>query len=131
MRKRRKSYKPSLLDLTPMIDVLFLLIIFFMTSSTLVEQQAIPLEVPKSVTGQQKAPEPLVISIKKDGSYYVNNDSVNLDQLSRQLQRAVSQEGLKSVLIRGDKLVPYDNIIQVFDRVKLANVDQIELETER
>jgi biopolymer transport protein ExbD len=99
------------INMTPMIDVVFLLIIFFLVSSHLAKQEnSIKLDLPKAVSAlDDGAPRAtFVVNVLADGDWQVGGRLLSRDELSVALQQRVRQEGDKLRLkIRTDRLVPY------------------------
>ena len=77
--KARRSR--AVINITPLIDVLFILIIFFMVSSTFLEQPAIQLELPEAETAEATQLKDIVSTIGKDGSLFLNNQAINVKEL--------------------------------------------------
>jgi len=113
------------LNLTPMIDVVFLLIIFFMVGTKFTElERKIGLEVPGVVDkgALSAAPERKVINIYRDGRITLDRREVDLDELTRQLADARSQYADLGVLIRGDKEGQFQRVASVLNACRQAGV---------
>ena len=119
-----------MLDMTPLVDVIFQLLIFFLLTSNYVEQgssssasTSVPVELPESsLSSSDQMPEEFVISIDDGGGIYVRDQSVNLDELATQLLRAAQANPNTIVLIRGDQRVPYGRIGQVMAVVRASGL---------
>ncbi|MCP4869876.1 MAG: biopolymer transporter ExbD [Proteobacteria bacterium] len=110
-RKRR----PLILELTPLIDVVFLLLIFFMVSTTFVnEPSALEVDLPMS-----SAPDMIVegedigITMTDDGRVFVDGEGVTMEQLRGELRRIAQQAPTTQVVLRGDKGLEYQRLIDV------------------
>jgi len=117
--------------MTPMIDIVFLLIIFFMVSSTLVKTRGIKVKVPKSVNADAESQDLIIISIKKNGTIYLNDKRTTIAKLGRELKKATIALKQDVVIIKGDKSIPYLDMIRVIDAAKMAGVEKISLATAR
>mgnify|MGYP003594464135 FL=1 len=113
---------------TSMSDLVFLLLIFFMLTSTMVSPNAINLMLPKSDSGKQLASKTIEVYINKDLQYFVNpngsnKDAVPYDQLLPALQQAASQDksGMRSIVLRADKTVPIENVVALMDVLNKLN----------
>jgi biopolymer transport protein ExbD len=133
MNFRRALVKktPTVMDITPLVDVVFQLLIFFLLTSTYAQQQAtadqqtasIPVELPESsLTASQKAPEELVISLDSSGLVYLADQQVSLEELSIQLASIAQQNPNTIVLLRGDQNVPYGKIGQVMSIIRASGL---------
>lgn len=116
------------LNLTPMIDIVFLLIIFFMVGTKFSElERNIGLQVPEvNDTGTlTAAPEKRVINIYHDGQLTLDRDDVTLEELSSRLTAARAQYADLGVLIRGDATSPFQNVAEVLNACKQAGIAEM------
>lgn len=113
------------LTLAPMIDVVFLLLIFFMVSTTFVTRPGLKLDLPESRSTTETATERWVISIDKTGQLYLNEEEIRLESLSTELQ-----SNPKPVLVRADETVSHGIVVTILDSVKSAGIDSVNLSTE-
>ena len=131
MKFRRRFNIKSGIDLTPMIDIVFNLLIFFMVGSTIVETPQIEISLPKSssAVGAEKN-ENIVISISKDGQKYINGYLV--EDLDANLADLAKTEGEleKPVEIRSDEDVRTQILISVIDSVKNAGFTRLSIATD-
>ena len=107
MRIRRKSENDeTIINITSLLDVMFILIIFFLATSTLQrEEHDIKVNLPsRSESGSLSAvSKTLVINVRKDGSYYLQNTVKNLEEMKKLVEDAAQQNPQQKVLIRGDR----------------------------
>jgi biopolymer transport protein ExbD len=127
--KTHLDEQPSL-NLTPMIDIVFLLIIFFMVGTKFSElERKIGLQVPE-VTDHgalTAAPERKVINVYRDGRIELDQQLVSLEVLRDTLARARSQYADLGVLVRGDGNGPYKNVATVLNTCTQAGVRDLNL----
>ena len=123
-----KKRPPTLLDMTPLVDVVFQLLIFFLLTSTYVQQSdmstsSVPVELPESsLTAQQKPPDELVISIDEQGNVFVGDEQVGLDELAARLVKVAQNKPDTIILVRGDQRVPYGRVGQVMSIVRASGL---------
>ncbi|PCG19081.1 biopolymer transporter ExbD [Brachyspira sp. G79] len=131
MKFRRRFNIKSGIDLTPMIDIVFNLLIFFMVGTTIIETPQIEISLPKSTSavGAEKN-ETIIISISKDGKQYINGYEV--ENLDNNLKELANTEGEleKPVEIRSDEDVRTQVLISVIDSVKNAGFTRLSIATE-
>lgn len=134
MAVRRPSSEDITINLTPMIDVVFLLVIFFMVGSKFSEAESrIKVNVPsvaemRSIT---RAPDERIVAVALDGSVTLDGAPVTLPQLTDTLRRQhANYPGLK-VALRGDANGSYQQAIEVLQAIRVSGVDQIGLSTQR
>lgn len=129
VRPRKSSLS---LDMAPLIDIVFQLLIFFMLSSSFLAP-SFKLNLPKAVTQDTREQERIVISVEKNGSIYVNSKEVELESLKFELTPRLEKDPKKSVHFRGDREIPYSRFVEITDLARQAGAKQINIihETER
>jgi len=118
------------LNMTPIVDVVFNLLIFFLLGSTyLHEEQELELRLPKvsSAAPLTEAPEEITINVLPDGRIDVAGQQLSLDLLRDRLRRAREQYPDQVVLIRGDGEVRYERVAQVVAACREANITKLDL----
>ena len=104
------------INLTPMIDVVFLLIIFFMVATTFVrEEKEIDLDLPEAASASplENLPDEVVINIMRTGQIKVAGRVVSEEALGRYLEEARARNPRQSVIIRGDRGTRYEHVVRV------------------
>jgi biopolymer transport protein ExbD len=121
------------LNLTSMIDVLMLLIIFFMVGTKFIEnERQIELKLPQ-VQGQgaiTAAPEKKVVNVYQDGEITLNHKSVTIEQLTAQLAAARSQYRALGVMVRGDGAASFQSVAKVLNACKQAGIADLAIAVE-
>ncbi len=116
------------LNLTPMIDIVFLLIIFFMVGTKFTElERNISLQVPEvSEAGPQTAaPRRRVINVFGDGSVLLDRQTVTLEELTAELSVARGEYKDLGVIVRGDAETPFQNVAQVLGACRAAHISEM------
>ena len=112
------------LNLTPMIDVLFLLIIFFMVGTRFTDgERKIKLQVPtvgQAASSSVALPQKRVVHVFRDGRILLDDHPVTLDQLTNQLKETCTQQPMTSVAVRGDAQGSFQNVASVLGACKAA-----------
>jgi len=125
--KTHLDERPTL-NLTPMIDIVFLLIIFFMVGTKFTElERKIGLRVPQvAETGAlTAAPERKVVNVYRDGGITLDRKPVTLDQLTQRLAAARAQYSDLGVLVRGDANGRFQRVAEVLNACKQADVREL------
>ncbi|RJP22380.1 MAG: biopolymer transporter ExbD [Candidatus Abyssobacteria bacterium SURF_5] len=122
VRERRRK-KPAI-NITSLIDVMFLLLIFFMVSTTFAEHPGIKLELPKAKTGEPNTLDPLVLTLTKAGDMFLNDVAVDEEQLRVRLKSASNRPDA-SLVLRADKDVPYGFVIHAMDISRQCGIRRI------
>ena len=115
----KKQKKRNLaINITPLIDVIFLLLIFFMVSSTFVEQPGIELTLPQAKTSSVKRAEETIITLDKDGNIYFNADKIDPNQLYNKLSELQLKKEKKPLVLQADENVAYKTVVFVMDTAR-------------
>ncbi len=112
--------EPLEVNITPLIDVVFLLLIFFMVSTTFDKESRIKVELPQSATQDEKVEEKdvLTITIDVSGRFYVNDREVintEIGTLKAAMAKAAAERTDLPVIIKADAKTPYQSVITVMD----------------
>jgi len=123
MKTRRFSRDRVELELTPLIDVLFMLLVFFVLTATFMNGQ-IPVDLP-SGHGAKPPGDPLILSIDAEGKCIVQGKEVSPDEAVDMAGKAVSCG--RTVIIAGDRSASYGGITTFLDRLRSAGVESVGL----
>ena len=131
MRFQRRLSPQSKVDLIPMIDVVFQLVVFFMVSSTFNMTPAITLNLPSATTADVVSVTNLTITIQSADEIYLNQEPHDLASLSRRLEAYTREdrEEIQSVMVQADAEVSYRVMIQVLDILRESGFYGISLKT--
>ena len=133
MKKRRSSRFDSGVDIpvTPLIDIVFLLLIYFLLTSHFIKHQAIRVDLPKSKLKAQKIKkEILSVTVTREGKIYLNGSEVPKGDLLARLTR-FWKEGRREVIIEADRESRVQLLVDVMDAVKRAGFEKIMLKTKQ
>jgi biopolymer transport protein ExbD len=117
--------------MTPLIDMVFLTLIFFMVNATLSINPAIRIDLPRARTSLGALSEEIVVSVKADGGLYIGERLVSVEDFSLELRREMARVGKRSILLQGERTISYESLMEVMDQAKLAGVGRISLATTR
>jgi len=124
MRGARRK-RSLILNVTSLIDVLFLLLIFFMISTTFLSAPAIKLELPEAEHAETVRQAPLVVHIDREGRVYLNDEPMEVALLGEALRRRMAGDPEKSVVLKADSRVVHGKVIAVLDIMKGAGVRKL------
>jgi biopolymer transport protein ExbD len=117
------------LEMAPLIDVVFLLLIFFMLTTTFMVQEAVELQIPQAETGATADPSALVIVLSRQ-DLLLNGEPVTLDGLRSALIEPLRAEPDRSVVLKTDAEMAVQRILEVMDSVRSAGGRNVALATE-
>jgi biopolymer transport protein ExbD len=134
MRFRKENAKKigfgSAVDLTPVVDTVFNLLIFFALSLNFAATSGgINVKLPKAGSAEPVKAEQLTINLTKDGKLYLNDKVITLERLSETLEKNQDKESL--VIIRADSLVPHGRVVEVMDTVKTKGFSRLAIAVEQ
>jgi len=126
----KKRTRPTI-HLTALIDIVFLLLIFFLLASSFVEQAGVAIIVPEIESeGAGLLPE-IIVQIDQNGSILIDETTVNQRQLTTILKLRIKSLAKDTVVIQADRRVQYDTVVEVIDAAKLAGAKNLILVTKR
>lgn len=125
MKFREKRITKSIINLTPMVDMLFLILLFFLVTSSFIEQPNIKLELPSTRYASTSKVEERVLTISEDGKLFFQNKPVERKDLITVLKNAFLKQDDKTLVLRADKNVSYGAVIDIMDAAKGAGLRRI------
>ena len=116
------------INLTPMIDIVFLLLIFFLAATTFArEEVSMDLRLPEAASGtESNATTPLIVQLFADGRMTFDGREVNFEALKQKLMAAGARDRKRSVLVRGDKVAQFGMGLQILDACRLAKLGKVD-----
>ncbi|MDD5165931.1 MAG: biopolymer transporter ExbD [Candidatus Omnitrophica bacterium] len=115
------------IDIAPLIDTVFLLLIFFMLTSNFVIQPAIKVNLPKAVTSEIVQYENIEITVDSDNVTYFNGQVITTQELKNLLKQASGRN--QTILIKSDKRASLGRVMEIWDAARDLNVAQISIAT--
>jgi biopolymer transport protein TolR len=132
-RRRRRNPVMSEINVTPMVDVMLVLLIIFMVSAPLLTV-GVPIDLPQTQASSldQADKEPLAISVNTKGEVFLQNTEIKLDELVPKLKAITAARGGgdERIYVRGDKSVDYGTVMKVMGRLSAAGFRKVALVTE-
>jgi len=120
-------------NLTPLIDVVFLLLIFFMVSTTFDRHAKLKVELPEaSAKTEQQLEDPVVLSIDVKGNYFVNDRQVvntQLETLKTALQKTIADKKDVSLVLRADAKTPHQSVVRAMDAAAQLGLTRLSIAT--
>ena len=117
----------ALINVTSLIDVMFLLLIFFMVTSTFKNQPAIDLTLPRSSTAQETLLTPAVIYLTREGKLFLDNVSIDQDELGVRLRRQQAATGEDQIVLRADEQAEHGAVVALIDLIKESGYRRVSL----
>ena len=132
MRRRpRKQSLPPQLMLSPMIDMIFLLLVFFIVSTMYMSEiKTIPIRLPVAQNSETVSKSNFAVTVKKDGVLYLEDNKIEMKQLVANAAAESKRDAAFSVIIRADGEANYKTVIKMMDELKGAGVTRFGLATD-
>jgi biopolymer transport protein ExbD len=129
MRLERRLSEEGGLILTPLIDMIFLVVIFFMLNTTLSINPAISVDLPAAYTSQAVVEREVVVTLASSSELYIGATPVTLDRFAAELKKEMVRLGTDKMILQADETLAYRDLIEVMDRARLTGVESIALVT--
>jgi len=127
---RGRYRQMSEINVTPMVDVMLVLLIVFMVTAPLLTV-GVPVDLPKTAASAlNESTEPLVVSIDKEGLVYLQETEIELGQLAPRLAAVVESKADTRVYVRGDAAIDYGRVMQIMGTLRRAGFERIALVAE-
>jgi biopolymer transport protein ExbD len=131
MKVNFHTKKKIRIEMIPLIDIVFLLLVFFIYAMlSMAVHHALPVLLPTSTTAKIDKEVLLSVTVKSDGSLYVNKEKIAFNDLTSVLkERAATNENV-GILLFADRSLSYQNLFRVLDQIKMAGITKISLQAE-
>ena len=120
------------IEMLPLIDIVFLLLVFFIYAMlSMAVHRGLPIVLPKSSTVDMEKQLILSITVKINGDTFLDKRKISLSDLTGTLQEKVRNESQTGVLLFADQNLPYQKLFHVLDRIRKAGISKISLQAEK
>ena len=117
------------IDLSPLLDVVFILLIFFIVTTVFVRETGIEVDKPQAVSTEQLQRNVILIAISNNREVVYDNTNIGVSGVRSTVSQLL-RKGEKAVVVQADKQVPTELLVKVIDQAKLAGASQVNLATE-
>jgi biopolymer transport protein ExbD len=119
------------INVTPMVDVVLVLLVIMMVSATYIVQQSLKVELPKTATSDEAASSPAAVTITRDGSFFYGATPVNEAQLVADLRSAVQANPDVNLIVTADERSFHGSVVHVIDLAKVEGVTKFAINVDR
>ena len=131
MRYRNTQQEETAVDISPLIDMVFILLIFFMVTTTFVKDMKLDLERPSASSGAAASTKAIRVFIDQYGDIYVDNQPLRIYSLQGKLRDMLRSSTEKSILVVTDENVTAKLVLEVVDQTRLAGATDVGVATEQ
>ncbi|MYL24491.1 biopolymer transporter ExbD [Halomonas alkaliantarctica] len=132
MRRRRSmesTAESTEVNLTPMLDVVFIMLIFFIVTTSFIKESGVEIERPESSAATPRPDAQVLVAVTPEGAVWVDGNPVDLHRVGQTVADMVTDEG--SVVIQADRDATTGVLIEVMDRLRSAGVEQVAVAASR
>ena len=126
MRLPNEPDRPPQINIVPMIDVIFAILVYFIVSSLfLTRSEGLPVNLPQATTVQLQKTKQITVSLDQKGTLVVDNQPTQLTQLKSKVENLIKSEQTTVVVIKADKIVSHGQVVDVLDQ--LRQIPQVQI----
>jgi biopolymer transport protein ExbD len=129
MQFRRPGKLRVAIEIAPLVDVVFLLVIFFAVSTTFLETSGLKLELPSSSSTAERETQEIAVYLAADGRLSFDGEEVTLEQLRERLPQALESAVSKVVILRADTQTPHGQVVKIMDAARSAGAEGLTVAT--
>jgi biopolymer transport protein ExbD len=126
MRVQRREPDKARIEIIPMIDIIFFLLVFFMISTlSMTINRGLPVNLPKAASSQRDLRESFNITVTREGDMFLNKEPITLPEIGRRVQARLVQDPELSAVINADDHAMHGTIVDIMDTIRLAGISRL------
>ncbi|SDB28613.1 outer membrane transport energization protein ExbD [Pseudidiomarina indica] len=129
-RKRFQEEEEAAIDMTPMLDIVFIMLIFFIVTTSFVKEAGIDVSKPEASQAQAKPSANIFIAIRANGEVWMDKRMVDVERVGANIERLLAEQPTDIVVIQADKEAKHGTVVKVMDQIKEAGIDKISIAAE-
>jgi len=129
-RKHAAKDEPEI-NITPMLDIVFIMLIFFIVTTTFVRETGVTVEKPQALTSEPRPQGNVLIGVDSDNQIWMNGNQIDIGDVRTLVQRARAENPEGSVILVSDKGSRTGTLVEVMDQVQAAGVSQMAISAEQ
>jgi len=123
MRIPRKALEKARIEIIPMIDVIFFLLVFFMVSTlSMTLNRGLPVNLPTAATAQKERRDNVSLTVMQDGKMFLNKEPITLQNMGQRVKAALASDPQLAVVINADGQVLHSTVVDILDELRQAGV---------
>ena len=131
IRSHSRTDDESDLNITPMLDVVFIMLIFFIVTATFIKQAGVDVLRPEASTWQQKPTVSVLVAISENGEIWIDKKRVDAAAVRAQIERLHAENPKGGLVIQADRHAKYEQLKTVLDAARAANLTEVAVATEQ
>ncbi|MEE4331448.1 MAG: biopolymer transporter ExbD [Wenzhouxiangella sp.] len=130
MARRHASKDEPEINITPMLDIVFIMLIFFIVTTSFIRETGVEVEKPTALTSEPRPQGNVLIAIRPNDEIWMNRNSIEVHEVKTQVERARAENPESSAVIIADKGARTGLLIEVMDQVQAAGITRISVSAE-
>ncbi|MGY0217017.1 ExbD/TolR family protein [Endozoicomonadaceae bacterium StTr2] len=130
-KHQESDQNSAAVDMTPLIDIVFILLIFFILSASFQTRQSIEVERPQAQSNSQSSGASLVVTLERNGQISIDGQKLELAVLTLRAQQKMAGAAISTAIVQADKKVDSGRLIAVIDKLRLAGIDHVAVATDK
>jgi len=130
LMKKRDDEGPGEIDLTPMLDVVFILLIFFIVTSVFVTEAGIEVSKPEASTAEPKSKDLILIAVSPDGDIWIDGEQVDPRFIRSRFELRLAEAPNSSIVIQGDRAATNEHVMAILRAAREAEITSVSISTE-
>ncbi|WP_333797302.1 ExbD/TolR family protein [Rheinheimera sp.] len=129
-RRTKREAEEAAIDLTPMLDVVFIMLIFFIVTTSFVKEAGIDVNRPKATKQISKPSATIFVAIRANGEIWLDKRAVDVERVGATIEKLLAESPTDTVIIQADKEAKHGVVVSVMDQIKIAGIDKISIAAE-
>ena len=118
------------IDITPMLDIVFIMLIFFIVTTSFVKESGVTVSRPSAQTAEEKKGSNILVAIRANGEIWIDRRAVDVRAVRPNIERMKAENPEGAVIIQADEFSPTGLLVKVMDQVRLAGISNISISAE-
>lgn len=120
-RKRIREADTAEIDITPMMDIVFIMLIFFIVTTSFVKEAGIDVNKPEAAQAQKKPSATIFIAIRANGEIWMDKRTVDVERVSANIERLRAESPTDTIIVQADEEAKHGIVMEVMDQIKAAD----------
>jgi biopolymer transport protein ExbD len=129
-RRTKREAEEAAIDLTPMLDVVFIMLIFFIVTTSFVKEAGIEVLKPKAAKTKSEPSATIFVAIRGNGEIWLDKRAVDVERVGATIEKLLAESPTDTVIVQADKEAKHGVVVSVMDQIKLAGIDKISIAAE-
>ncbi len=129
-RKRNRETEEASVDMTPMLDIVFIMLIFFIVTTSFVKEAGIEINRPKAANATTAKSANIFIAVRANGEVWMDKRVIDVERVGANIEKMLAEQPTDTVVIQADKEAKHGTVVKVMDQIKAAGIDKISIAAE-